>query len=401
MPKATIYHGDVLQVLKTLPSESVHCVVTSPPYHGLRDYGVDGQIGLEKTFDEWLDKMRTIFGELQRVLHNSGVIWVNMGDSYNSAMSRGSYGDQSKQGYTDHGSKKGQIKGLHSKNLIGQPWRLAFALQDLGWILRSDIIWHKPSAMPSSVTDRVTSAHEYIHMFAKKPKYFFDLDAVRHKDKDVSPERYAAAAAAAAAKKVAIERRESGNDHRTMGQSIANPKGVALRDVWSMVSEPLSEAHFATFPSQLPQICILAGTSVKGCCPRCLEPWVPIIEVIGESKHGGKRKRADAPGAEVSPSSVFNTGTITERMVTGWQQNCKCTGPSVYPGTGAAKQKLDPIPCTVLDIFSGSGTTGMVALRHQRNYIGIELNKDYLDMSVRRIRDDAPLFNEVEVITCL
>jgi len=388
MPKATILQGDVLEQLKRLPSNSVHCCVTSPPYWGLRDYGVDGQIGIEQTFSEWLDKMVEIFEEVRRILHPSGTCWVNMGDSYNSSMSRGSYGNQSKNGYSEHGSKKSQFAGLHAKNLVGQPWRLAFAMQSAGWILRSDVVWHKPTAMPSSVTDRPTSAHEYIHLHAKKARYFFDMDAVRNKDKEVSPEKYAAAAASM--KALEAERKESGSHwagggaHRTMNQSIQHPSGSALRDVWSIVSEPSAEGHFAAFPSQLPRLCILAGTSVKGCCPKCLEPWIPIIESNGVSQHGGKRKRADAPGAEVSPSSVFRTGVINEKRVTGWSANCKC-------GAG------EPIPCTVLDPFLGSGTTAIVALRHQRNAIGIELNPDYVEMAYRRIRDDAPLFNEVDV----
>lgn len=359
--------GDCLAGVKTLPDASVHCVVTSPPYWGLRDYGVDGQIGLETSFDAWLDVMVALFGEIRRVLHPSGTLWVNMGDSYNSARARGSYGDQSKHGYSDHGMTRATLK-MHAKNRLLQPARLALALQSDGWILRDEIIWHKTNAMPSSIDDRTTPSHEFIHLFARKPRYFFDSHAIKEK---------------------AISDHPSGNGYKrderltfkdADGAARGNekPRQIAelrnKRSVWTIPARPFAEAHFATFPPDLPEECIKAGTSEKGCCPKCLAPWVRLFETEKQKIDNGKRKRADAPGAEVSESSVFR-----------WEPSCNC------------EPVGEPIPCTVLDPFSGAGTTGLVAARLQRSYVGIELNPEYLEMSRRRIADDQPLFNEVTI----
>jgi len=175
----TVHHGDCLTVLKTFPDEFIDCCVTSPPYWGLRDYGVSGQLGLEKTPEEYVAKMVEVFREVKRVLRDEGTLWLNLGDCYNG--SGGAGGD-----YNKGGLKEGQpkypgrkIAGLKPKDLVGIPWRVAFALQADGWYLRSDIIWHKPNPMPESVTDRPTKSHEYIFLLSKSAKYYFDQEAVK------------------------------------------------------------------------------------------------------------------------------------------------------------------------------------------------------------------------------
>lgn len=339
-----LIQADVLDGLKSLPSNSVHCVVTSPPYQGLRDYGVEGQIGQESTLEQFITRLVYVFREVRRVLHPSGTIWVNMGDSYNGTRTRGSYGDQSTKGYEPHGVIRAKsLPGLHSKNLVGQPWRVAFALQSDGWILRDAIVWEKGNPMPSSVIDRPTSCYEMLFLLSKSPRYYYDATAVRT------------------------------DTHN-------------LWNVWNIPTEPVRESHFACFPQRLVEPCVLAGTSQHGCCSRCLNPWKRIEIKEGTSyqeKWKSVRKRADCPGQETSASSVFRTGTIVGKRTIGWQPTCKCDAPT--------------IPCTVLDPFIGSGTTAMVANRLGRQAIGIEINGKYINMAEARIRRSLtqPLFTRI------
>lgn len=304
-----ILHGDALTILKTLPDESVNCCVTSPPYYGLRDYGVDGQIGLEKTPEEYVAKMVEVFREVRRVLRRDGTLWLNLGDSYGAASNRNGIGSADpKWGgeNTKRIAKHGKIDiqtGLKPKNLIGIPWRVAFALQSDGWYLRQDIIWHKPNPMPESLTDRCTKAHEYVFLLAKSAKYYFDGEAIKEptttnddlvRDRDTT-------------KLNNVPGRTRMAGLQTNNYNLRNK-----RSVWTVTTKPFKEAHFATFPPDLIIPCVLAG------CPE-----------------GG----------------------------------------------------------TVLDPFFGAGTTGLVASRLNRNYIGIELNEQYCKMAERRIEGDAPLLN--------
>lgn len=341
--------GNSLEVLREIPKNSVHSVITSPPYWGQRDYGVEGQLGQEPDFEDYLTSQIDLFGQVHRVLHKSGTLWVNMGDSYNSAATRGTFGDQSKHGYEPHGVKRNTIGGMHPKNLIGQPWKLAFALQSDGWILRDAIIWHKPNPMPSSVLDRTTPSHEYFFLFSKSARYYFDSEAIR-------------------------EPRQQ-NDGEDENQPLRNK-----RSVWTIPTESVKESHFATYPQALVKPAVLAGTSEKGVCSDCLMPFHRILSKNGVTYHGGKRKRADAPGAEVSPTSVFRTGIIQQYETIGWEANCLCGAPSQ--------------PATVLDPYLGSGTTGIVANNLGRNFIGIELKEDYMKIARSRIEKNMthPLF---------
>jgi DNA modification methylase len=357
-----ILQGDCRDVLKTLPDESVHCVVTSPPYWGLRDYGVAGQLGLEPTPSEYVAKMIAVFADVRRVLRDDGTVWLNLGDSYTGG-GRGGGAEGSKQQtnvgslpdslkadtfrrgagradglVTDESPRNrdgiGPVAGLPSKNLVGIPWRVAFALQADGWYLRQDIIWSKPNPMPESVTDRCTKAHEYIFMLSKSERYYYDQDAIKepalyHGITGMDDSGFKNAAefdgkhgeAAKSGKQRRDKQRGHGRRHagfndRWDAMEKAEQCGGMRnkRSVWEVATRPYADAHFATFPPDLIEPCILAG------CPE-----------------GG----------------------------------------------------------TVLDPFGGAGTTGLVADRHKRNAILIELNPEYAEMAKRRITNDSPLFAEV------
>jgi DNA modification methylase len=356
----TIRHGDCRKLLATLPAQSVHCCVTSPPYFGLRDYGIAGQIGLEPTPDAYVAEMVAVFREVRRVLRDDGTLWLNLGDSY--AAQRGgthqpaetlaggkggktSEGDRVNRGRFDgeNPTRNASKIGLKHKDLIGIPWRVAFALQADGWYLRQDIIWSKPNPMPESVTDRCTKAHEYIFLMSKSAKYHYDANAVAEPISAASVARLAqdienqhgsdrvpgktnGAMKAVGKGNAKIFR---GGGAYTKGQSFDNsttaernshgntPNLTGLRNrrsVWEVTTQPFSEAHFATFPPDLIEPCILAGCPVGG---------------------------------------------------------------------------------TVLDPFGGAGTTGLVADRLQRHALLIELNAGYAAMTERRLRDDAGMFAEV------
>ena len=280
--------GNSLLELKKIPKESIQTVVTSPPYWGLRDYGHDSQLGAENTPDEYVDGLVDVFREIRRVLKKDGTVWLNLGDSYPT----------------------GKIEGLKPKDLAGIPWRVAFALQEDGWWLRSDIIWHKPNPMPESVTDRPTKSHEYIFLLTKSPHYYYDQDAIREPVSDVSIKRSTYAFNTEDNKNIKGNMSERGVTRTTEGLNLKSaeekqhPLGRNKRDVWTVNTKPFPEAHFATFPEKLIDTCIKAGT-----------------------------KENDI----------------------------------------------------VLDPFSGAGTTGVVACKLNRIYIGIELNPEYAEMSKNRL----------------
>lgn len=369
-----ILTGDCRDVLKTLPDGSVQCCVTSPPYYGLRDYGVDGQIGLERSMHDFIGELVAVFREVRRVLRDDGTLWLNIGDSYNAA---GRSGHGTRVGYKQ-GTNRASADGadhcrptddsIKPKDLMLVPERLALALQDDGWYVRSRIIWHKLSAMPESVTDRPTKAHEHIWLLSKSERYFYDKDAAsepvsddtiprylrgrsdEHKYADGGPgnqtiargfghmvgighnERERKAVPNGAVMRT-VERRgtfrggaycnNSTFDNSAGGKctevgNVRVPAEGAMRnwrDVWPIGPEPFKEAHFATFPTEIPRRAILAGSR---------------------------------------------------------------------PGD------------TILDPFGGAGTTGLVADRLQRDAILIELNPQYAEMARRRIHGDAPLFADVD-----
>ena len=219
--ESSILEGDALNILARLPDESVQCVVTSPPYWGLRDYSIEGQIGHEDTLPQFINRLVAVFAEVRRVLKNDGILWLNIGDGYTSGNRRYRATDK-KNPARAMTIRPDTPEGLKPKDLIGVPWRLAFALQADGWYLRSDIVWNKPNAMPESVKDRPARSHEYVFMLTKSEKYFYDHEAVK--------------------------------------EPAANGKSRNRRSVWNVSTEPSGWAHFATFPTKLIEPCILAAT---------------------------------------------------------------------------------------------------------------------------------------------
>ncbi len=217
--KSLIFEGDAIRALQKLPTESIQCMVTSPPYWGLRDYGIEGQIGLEESLQQYINKLVAVFAEARRVLKNDGILWLNIGDGYTSG-NRGYRAPDKKNPARAMSVRPDTPEGLKSKDLLGIPWRLALALQADGWYLRDDIIWNKPNAMPESVKDRPTRSHEYIFMLTKREKYYYDNQAVK----------------------------ENGRNRRT---------------VWNVNTMPFPEAHFATFPPILIKPCILSSSRIN------------------------------------------------------------------------------------------------------------------------------------------
>lgn len=281
-----IHHGDCLEVLKTLQECSVNCCVTSPPYWGLRDYGVDGQLGLEKTQEEYVARMVDVFREVRRVLRDDGTLWLNLGDSYashNSSGPQGKGGQRSGRRFTASTSIK-MGPGLKPKDLVGIPWRVAFALQADGWYLRQDIIWHKPNPMPESVRDRCTKAHEYIFLLSKSSKYYFDCDAI--KEPAVSNGPRGGSLYNNTGREVACGNDRDGRDRSKEIRRQDYSNGRNRRSVWTVATRPFKGAHFATFPQDLIEPCILAGCPEGG---TVLDPFLGAgtTAVVAE-KHGRK-----------------------------------------------------------------------------------------------------------------
>jgi len=366
---------DVTRTPWPLPDKSVQTVITSPPYWGLRDYGVSGMIGLEPTFDEWLEKMVAVFREVRRVLRDDGTIWVNMGDSYaNDAKWGGSTGG--KHAYGLHGKTSiGRMKrntGIPPKSLLGQPWRLAFALQADGWILRSDIIWAKPNPMPESVTDRPTKGHEYLFLLAKRPRYYYDADAVREANSPGAIKRFGRNPQQSPTRKYEDRRGEEPTWDNT---------GRNLRTVWTIPTRPFPEAHFATFPPKLIEPCVRAGTSEKGACRECGAGWKREVNEsqvnLQKTNNPGKQDQVTNWERDRWPRTTKKVETL------GWFPSCDCE----------ANIGEITVPQIVLDPFMGSGTTAVVATRLGRRAVGFELNPDYIKMARERIIGDAPLFN--------
>jgi DNA modification methylase len=262
----TLLQGHCLDVLKTLPEESVQTCITSPPYFGLRDYGCGGQIGLESTPEQFVQSLVDVFAEVHRVLKKDGTLWLNLGDSYAAQRSGtsmpaetlaggvGGKGDKAAHrghdGAAGHAHRNASNIGLKHKDLIGIPWRVAFALQSYGWYLRQDIIWHKPNPMPESVTDRCTKAHEYIFLMTKSPKYYYDHESIKDPVKQDWGTRD----------------RTNGKYHNE-GTGLQPHSGLEKsyetankRSVWTVTTKPYKGAHFATYPTELIRPCVLAGS---------------------------------------------------------------------------------------------------------------------------------------------
>ena len=356
----TLHCGDSLAVLKSLPAESVQCCVTSPPFFHLRDYGMAGQIGLEPTLAEYITALVDVFREVRRVLRKDGTAWVEMGDCYTGGRGGGWKGDE-------HGQQhKEPIRELGPKQLLGVPWRLAFALQDDGWVLRRDIVWHKTNAMPESVQDRPSCSHTFIFLLARSARYHYDGEAIKED-----------AAVGYNGSTFTGGKTEACRPGTGQGERTELPTRNC-RDVWSIPTEPLPIAHFAAFPTELARRAILAGTSERGACPVCGKPWVRVASRLTEAKEEttDRTKAASLNRTHRQFSGGFAPVLTLEA---GWAPACT--------------HDAAPVPCVVLDCFSGAGTTLLVANRLGRHGVGIELNPEYWRMAQSRLVGDAPLLH--------
>jgi DNA modification methylase len=376
--KNTIFRGDALEVLKTLPDACVQCCVTSPPYYALRDYGVEGQIGLEETPTEYIEKLVDVFGEVKRVLRDDGTCWINIGDTYSNDQKWGGHssGKHCQELHTIERPRR--YTGLPAKNLIGIPWRLAFALQDDGWILRQDIIWNKTNPLPESVLDRPSRSHEYVFLFVKHPDYFYDADAIRTPLKAKTLTTYGSKPAPQGNDALGLVKSDN------WGKSIKERKprmngngevaGANAKSVWEIASEPYPGSHFAVMPTKLAERCLLAGSSSRA-CEHCGAPWQRTAK---PSDHVNKREPAHAPYS--TSTKTDSTGWAPTRIVTDtWEPTCKCPN-----NVGSDK-------CVVLDPFLGAGTVALVALQQNRTFIGIELNEAYVHLAEKRIATVQPV----------
>lgn len=441
--KAKIILGDVRTALRKIEEASVQTVITSPPYWGLRDYGTasyeggdpncehsismntkwndpkrgtdvlrpevsnrgkssdachkcgatrtDSQLGLEPKPEDYVENMVGVFREIWRVLRDDGTVWLNLGDTYSAQRWSGNGAGQPmnkmKDGHRDINPVK--ESGLPDKNLVGIPWRVALALQADGWYLRQDIIWNKPNPMPESVADRCTKSHEYVFLLTKSPKYFFDNEAIKE-----------IATGYDGRKDTLLKGSPKYADKQLVpnqsGQSFASTPherwkfvdGVPMRNkrsVWTINTKPFKGAHFAVMPEALVEPCLLAGIPQGGCCSICRTPYVRDIKKGERTKLDRREHTLNViPGRDkISKLQSVAMESVPKEFL-GWIQNCKCEG-------------SEPAPSLALDPFTGSGTVAVVALRNNCNFVGTELNPEYVKIAEKRIIDSAPLFNEVEI----
>lgn len=307
-PNIAIYNGNSLDVSKEMEPESIQMVVTSPPYWGLRDYGIDGQLGLEKTPEEYVAKLTDIFREIRRVLKKDGVCFLNLGDSYagggrggKEQCGKGSFEESRYENGMKIGLPTGKINGFKPKDLIGIPWRVALSLQADGWWLRQDIIWNKPNPMPESVTDRCTKSHEYIFLLTKSAKYFWDQEAVKEDQKECTTERYKYSwnginddGSGGARTGSAFKKMKQG---MSMGEAMGGEGKRNIRSVWTITTQPTRESHFATFPEKLVETCIKAGSRIGD---TILDPFAGIATALRVAR----RMNRKGVGIELNPKYI-------------------------------------------------------------------------------------------------
>lgn len=381
-----IQEGHILDRLRDMPEGSVQTVITSPPYWGLRDYGVDGQLGLEETPAKFITAMVEVFTEVHRVLRDDGTLWLNIGDSYarGAGHRKGNFGREPQaHGFRD---TRKTPAGLKDKDLVGIPWMLAFALRAEGWYLRRDIIWSKPNPMPESVTDRPTTAHEYIFLLTKKSRYFYDQEAINEPAEYSGPNgaQHSPYGQGFTRRSEAIGHHKARPGIDTRGGNQGTDEGIPFnplsrnkRSVWTIATRPFPDAHFATFPPELVAPCVLAGTPIQS-CSECGAPWHRIVDRVPTGKtqkaadgwdtskraHGSRHQDGRSKGDPGIP--------VLASITTGWEPTCEC-GDNLTA------------PAVVLDPFAGAGTTLLVAEQLGRDSIGIELNPEYADMAKSRI----------------
>lgn len=393
MAKATTYsdckekflllNGKAQERLKEFADNTFHTVVTSPPYWQQRDYFDSDQLGQEATPEKFVENLVDICKEVKRVLRKDGTFWLNIGDSYNtsSGFCRGTKGWKRK-GRDKGSADKQAIKHpyIKKKELFGVPWMLAVALQKDGWYLRCDIIWQKSNPMPDGAKDRPTRGHEYIFLLSKSPQYFYDYYRVLE-DTDEKPEGVQGFGA----------RNQKGTYRMDQERSFEHYGKRNKRAVWRTSVSTFQGDHFATYPPQLIEPCIMASTSEYGCCVKCGTPWHRTFEKVKVEKDTTQNKTSTKRKEE--PVNMFEEECPTqeqekeyslELVSTGWEKGCKCKTNKVTS-------------CLVLDPFSGTGTTGEVALKHGQRYVGVELNKEYLEISRKRLHPTS-VRKEVETI---
>jgi DNA modification methylase len=472
-----LYQGDAAAVLRALPAGSVHCCITSPPYFALRDYGtatweggdagcdhrapsrfdyklnpglgptgvqtqasnagsngsaqyravcgkcgarrVDAQIGLEESPDDYVAALVAVFREVRRVLHSSGCLWLNCGDSYAAHGRMVTDAPPHKDlaaasARHKNGPSVGRVTGFPRKGLMMIPSRVAIALQEDGWLLRAMIPWLKRSAMPESATDRPTTATEYVFLLAKSERYFYDADAVRVPQSAGTFERYGNGKAPRKTTTKAYAANE-GEVRANAGFKDATPEAIlpngrnrrnadwwfdSLRAILAGATglladedgEPLAlpvnpaaypGAHFATFSPKLVEPMVLASTSARGACGRCGSPWVRVTETSyvphGDSAKSqqkttfGERASGDFEKGRLRPQEMPHGRATRVDRTTGWRAGCACENAG------------DPVPCLCLDPFAGSGTVGVVARKHGRHFVGVDLSAAYLDLARERL----------------
>lgn len=379
--------GDCREVLRTLPEGSVKAIVTSPPYWNLRDYGVDGQIGLEGSVDAWVAELVAVFREARRVLADDGVAWINLGDSY--AANRGYQVPDGKVGDVGNarGMKAGPSTGLKPKDLIGQPWRVAFALQADGWWWRDTIVWAKANPMPESVTDRCTKAWEPVLMMTKAARYYFDAEAIKEPASEGTHERYAQNGGRPPTSEVWYQARALGaadsvelSARKAETGIVKGARRYKTPDGWDTSKGGGGHGSFHKEGREKGRVReVGVGHNVR---PR-----------KGAPNGSGTKNNASFDAAMAVMPERRNKRNVWTIAAEPFKEAHFATFPTalVEPCILASTRAGD----TVLDPFFGAGTTGLVADRLQRHCIGIELNPEYADMARRRIRGDAPLFAEV------
>jgi DNA modification methylase len=468
-----VLQGHVLQALRAMPDDSVQCVVTSPPYWGLRAYGTEpqiwggnpnhphewaqtsprrprsiqdvrnpesiqagnqgalydarggdacacgawrGELGLEPTPELFVDHLASVFDEVRRVLRRDGTLWLDLGDTYATHPSgltgekrwmASTLGSRDFTGHEQAGQMDKRAPGLKPKDMAGIPWRVAFELQRRGWWLRADCVWAKPNPMPESVVDRPTRSHEYVFLLTKSERYFYDADAVRGPIATSTAKRaknhysnpidnpnpdskwvkndwksYPVIGRRIAKQDALGNRRYSGFNERYT-RSEGTRLFANLKSVWSIPTQPYPEAHFATFPEAIPDLCIRAGTSERGACAKCGTPYYRAIRAEGGAI-GVKCPNDDGKALKEGKQSQVGAGAIPgwsfetyRRIDLGFRARCKCG-------------ILETVPCLVLDPFAGSGTVLAVARSLGRRSVGVELNPDYVALARRRSSATVP-----------
>lgn len=371
-----IHQGDAVETLTEMPESSVHCVMTSPPYYGLRNYDVSGQIGLEESLSEYIAELVAVGDALTRVLRDDGSWWLNLGDSYSGSWGGQSHdSDENTEAASTPKKNRARNTQLGRKNKMLVPHRVAISLQESGWVVRNDVTWQKPDPMPSSVTDRLNTTTEQVFHLTPQPDYWYDLDAIRepHQTNNLA---YEAQKSSKWGKKKEQTSKPNVEDYREETRAY-NAAGKNPGDVFEVTTQQYPDSHFAVYPSEL------CETPIKSSCPpkTCAECGTPYERETEESVsfHSGSGKAGNVPSGKHADKQEANSGDYDIRMGPkktvehkGWNSACECATDDTEPGV-------------VLDPFAGAGTTCLVAKRLNRQFIGVDLNPEYVAIAQKRV----------------